>query len=305
MSDRHARKEIADGTIGATKTGFLFNYYTQQTFDLRPKILDMMQRTSCYLPGDRKLSQWRDRTTQTLRGSPTTFAFLAKTTLQGARHLEAQARDGRIGILNFASATKPGGGFRSGAQAQEESIARSSTLFKSLESQVARPFYSTHRNDENRGFYTDMMIWSPGVLIFRDDQGGWVHPLEVDVVTSPAVNAKVVRGRLPRGTSLENEIEVAMHERMGKILALFERKHTTDLVLGSFGTGVFKNDVGMVAEIWRQLLYDPGARFEHSFRSVVFAIPDYKTLQVVQNAFTQRHAGRPRWMQVPGRSRPP
>src|SRR4051812_7711660 len=52
------------------------------------------------------------------------------------------ARTGPVAALNFASATAPGGGFLNGARAQEESIARSSGLFFSLE---GRKMYSYHQ----------------------------------------------------------------------------------------------------------------------------------------------------------------
>lgn len=37
------------------------------------------------------------------------------------------------------------------------------------------------------------MLYSPSVVIFRNDKGGWTKPIEVDVLTSAAVNAGEVR----------------------------------------------------------------------------------------------------------------
>ena len=82
-----------------------------------------------------------------------------------------EREDNKIGILNFASAKHPGGGFLSGAQAQEESLARSSTLYPSLASETAEPFYTMHRHDPQAGYYSHSIIYSPNVLLLRDDEG--------------------------------------------------------------------------------------------------------------------------------------
>ena len=37
------------------------------------------------------------------------------------------------------------------------------------------------------------MVYSPSIIIFRDDNGDWTCPLEVDIITSAAVNAGDVR----------------------------------------------------------------------------------------------------------------
>lgn len=63
-----------------------------------------------------------------------------------------------------------------------------------------------------------------------------------------------------------------MKERMARLLFLFESQGVRDVVLGSFGTGVFRNKVSMVAGIWAELLLEDGARYKHSFERVVFAV---------------------------------
>ena len=136
------------------------------------------------------------------------------------------------------------------------------------------------------------MIYSPEVHLFRDDDGGWLKPIPVDIVTSPAVHAGEVRKFYPHKDGLEKKIEAAMRERMGRILALFEMKGATSLVLGSFGTGVLQNDVGMVARIWRDLLISPDARFRSAFREVVFCILDAQTRGVFETALLSHGGGR-------------
>lgn len=61
---------------------------------------------------------------------------------------------------------------------------------------VAQEFYSLHNHDAKGGYYTHAMVYSPNVILMRDDHGAWVEPLAVDVLTSAAVNAGVVRQTL-------------------------------------------------------------------------------------------------------------
>ncbi|KAF8149546.1 hypothetical protein B0H34DRAFT_667763 [Crassisporium funariophilum] len=208
------------------------------------------------------------------------------STLQGARELSQNAPGKRIGVLNFASATKPGGGFINGASAQEESIARSSTLYVSLTTPNARRFYDLHDANSKARYYSHAMIYSPHVQLFRDDHGEWLPPIGVDVLTSPAVNAGLVRKLKRRSKSeIEGRIQEVMKERMGRILALFENQGARNLVLGSFGTGVFQNDVTDMAQIWQELLHAPGARFATSFDNIYFTIPDPKTRTRFESGF--------------------
>ena len=91
-----------------------------------------------------------------------------------------------IAILNFASAKNPGGGFLNGAMAQEESLAASSGLYKTLT--VHEEYYRNNRACPSM-MYTDHAIYSPEVVFFRD--GGFrllEKPFPSSVLTLPAVN---------------------------------------------------------------------------------------------------------------------
>ena len=72
-------------------------------------------------------------------------------------------------------------------------MARSSTLYASLLTPRARHFYRLYSTDPDNAFYTHGMVYSPSIVIFRDDKGDWTAPLEVDILTSAAVNAGDVR----------------------------------------------------------------------------------------------------------------
>ena len=86
--------------------------------------------------------------------------------IDGAREYAKNGK--RVCILNFASSVSPGGGVVTGAQAQEESICRVSTLYFALsDKESAGRFYDYHwelidkgeMNRKNR----DDIIYTPGV----------------------------------------------------------------------------------------------------------------------------------------------
>jgi len=251
-------------------------------------------RYTAFYNADCELSTWpsaRVSTVLTESISPTQISIIQTSTIEGIRRLWDSLKSdpisqAKIGVLNFASAKNPGGGFLKGAQAQEESLARSSTLYTSLMTDAGKRFYSSHRHDPQNGYYSHAMIYSPRVVFFRDDAGNWTEPMEADVVVSAAVNAGVARRHIRNGD--ETPIALAMKERMARVLSLFEKKGMRHLVLGSFGTGVFQNKVDVVASLWADLLTVDDARFRNSFDSITFAILDEKTFVVFEEVFQRR-----------------
>lgn len=272
-SSRNTRAEIAATTLEAIDKGSYGQY------DIRQSVQHSKHNTQYHGPYS-PLSAWATAQPSTTYASR--ISLLEISTLEGARLLasshptNSDGSDARpkIGVLNFASAKHPGGGFLSGASAQEESIARSSTLYPTLMTATAQQFYTAHNRDAKHGYYSHAMIYSPAVLLIRDDRGAWLEPLAVDVLTSPAVNAGTVRQyQREKGEDVdETPIVLVMKERMARLLYLFEKEGARDLVLGSFGTGVFRNDVATVAALWAELLLAPGARFSQSFGNIVFAV---------------------------------
>ena len=163
-------------------------------------------------------------------------------------------------ILNFASAKNPGGGFLKGSSAQEESLARSSSLFYHL-NRFKKPFYEF--NKAFPGVYSHRIIFSPAVTFLKNDRGKLLDKeVHCAVVTCPAVNAGVAK------VSAE-EVRALMEERMIRILRCCAERNAKVLILGAFGCGVFKNDPENIASIWHRLLF--GEEFKGVFQHVVFA----------------------------------
>ncbi|MGW6840189.1 TIGR02452 family protein [Streptomyces sp. NPDC054958] len=171
-----------------------------------------------------------------------------------------------VAVLNFASARNPGGGYVRGAKAQEEALCRASALYETL--LEAPEYYEIHRAERST-FYTDRVIHSPGVPVFRADRGELLEtPFRVGFLTSPAPNAGTIRRQEPERTA---EIPVALGRRAELVLEVAALHGYRRLVLGAWGCGVFRNDPAQVAEAFRSLLTD---RFAGVFERVVFAVLD-------------------------------
>ncbi|MEU6086349.1 TIGR02452 family protein [Streptomyces sp. NPDC047085] len=201
----------------------------------------------------------------------------------GESSLEAALRlaDAPVAVLNFASARNPGGGYLNGAQAQEEALCRASALHTCL--LEARAFYDHHRADRDP-FYSDRVIHSPAVPVFRDDRGRLLdEPYLAGFLTAAAPNAGVVRRTAPRRAA---EIPAALDARAERVLETAAAHGYRRLVLGAWGCGVFQNDPAQVAEAFRVLL-GPGGRFARTFEHVVFGVLDRTPGATVRAAFAQ------------------
>lgn len=168
-------------------------------------------------------------------------------------------------VLNFASARHPGGGFLNGASAQEESLCRCSTLFASLASNEAQEMY-TYNNENQISTYSDYMLFSPYVVVFRDTEKGLLEkPFVVSVASVPAPNRSA-------GARYETDdtIREVLLRRIRRMLVWAVKNGNKNAVLGAWGCGVFKNDPKQVASCFRQVLVDEGYGF--CFDEVCFAV---------------------------------
>ncbi|MEV7726319.1 TIGR02452 family protein [Streptomyces sp. NPDC087917] len=194
---------------------------------------------------------------------PTVYEVTGESSTVAARRLAAH---GPVAVLNFASARNPGGGYVRGAKAQEEALCRASALYETL--LEAPEYYETHRAGKST-FYTDRVIHSPGVPVFRDDRGELLDtPFRAGFLTSPAPNAGTIRRQEPERV---HEIPAALARRAERVLEVAALHGYPGLVLGAWGCGVFRNDPAQVAEAFRALLT---GRFAGAFERVAFGILD-------------------------------
>lgn len=172
------------------------------------------------------------------------------------------------GVLNFANAFTPGGGYLYGASSQEEALCRESTLYASLTGPGATPFYG--RNRKARSIYgSEAMVFSPRVEIFRrpeeKDYAFLAPPRVTSVVTAAAVDLRGPAAEKP--TALIREI---MGRRMTRLLSLFAAKGCHTVTLGAWGCGVFRHAPEDVADEFYEALVEKGLRSH--FDTITFAI---------------------------------
>ncbi|WP_327028246.1 TIGR02452 family protein [Micromonospora sp. NBC_01740] len=196
-----------------------------------------------------------------------------QSTLQAARRLGPDAA-----CLVFASAKNPGGGFLGGAKAQEESVARSSALYPCL---LAAPdFYAFHRGQRDLR-YSDRIIYSPGVPVFRDDKGGLLDvAYQTSFLTAAAPNLGAIVRNQPAHAP---DVPAVLRRRARRVLEVAAAHGHRTIVLGAWGCGVFRNDPATVADAFADAL-----RMVDRFDRVVFAIRDNLSGTPVYGAFAER-----------------
>ncbi len=197
----------------------------------------------------------------------TRFEVTAETSLQAARRLTSEGR-GAVGVLSFASATRPGGGYLTGATAQEEDLCRCSSLYRCL--LQVDDYYAAHRPHCDP-LYSHRVIYSPDVPVFRDRDYALISaPYPVTFLSCPAPNSGQIARDAPERLA---QIPGVLTTRSAMILAVAFHSHVGTLVLGAWGCGVFRNAPGEVAAAFKVHLAS-GGRFAGRFERIVFAIYD-------------------------------
>ncbi|MFE3068669.1 TIGR02452 family protein [Streptomyces sp. NPDC059247] len=210
-----------------------------------------------------------------------TLDVTPESSLAAARRMTAADATRPVAVLNFASARNPGGGYLNGAQAQEEALCRDSALYTTL---LRAPAYYAHHREDRDALYTDRVIHSPRVPVFRDERGALLGtPFTVGFLTSPAPNAGVVHRRTPERAAL---LPAALASRAERVLETAAAAGYRRLVLGAWGCGVFRNDPEQVAGAFRALLTGEG-RFAGHFEEIVFAVLDRAQGTPTLAAFTR------------------
>ena len=207
---------------------------------------------------------------------PAQAAVSKKRTLEAA-----SAYPGRkVCVLNFASATNPGGGVAQGSSAQEEAICRCSSLYFSLvERRMWEGFYAPHRAQKNP-LHNDDCIYTPGVTVFKTDAAvpqtlppeSWYT---VNVLTCAAPNLRERPGNRMNEGDGEQGVQIGkqalrqLHEkRVRRILSIAAAEGNEVVILGAFGCGAFRNPPEIVAEAMKTAVQ----AYRPFFQAIEFAV---------------------------------
>ena len=264
------------------------DWYTRDA-KLRQAVQRSRRGTQFYAPGELVLPAEK-----LARFSGEARVFVSRErTLQAAGKYAGR----RVAVLNFASATNPGGGVLLGSSAQEESLCRCSTLYPCLlGDELRKKYYKMHR-DRQDPTYTDACIYTPDVMVIKTDTDAPERLPEdkmqaVNVITCAAPNLRErPNNAMNPGTGSpvrlsRQDIYLLHTQRARKILSVAALHDVDVLILGAFGCGAFCNPPEVVAAAFRDVLRE----FAHAFSTVEFAVyctprddANYQAFHIVLN----------------------
>lgn len=195
--------------------------------------------------------------------------------------IEKYQRKGKpaVGVLNFANAYTPGGGYRTASIAQEEVLCYNTNL-EDLLRNLCAGWYT--RNQEERALGVSTLVGLQGVTKLRKlitpGLYGELQPVyscpQINVVTAPAIDF--------RTHAQTQEAYAYMYASMQTQLAMLADMGSEIIILGAWGCGVFLGDPQKVSSMYAQLLEG-----ETRFRKIIFAIPHVESpnYQAFKQAF--------------------
>lgn len=160
--------------------------------------------------------------------------------------------EGKTCILNMASRKHQGGGVRKGSVAQEECLYRSSNL----------------GIEDNSHFYPlkeSEALYTTNAIFFKDFHYEHMEPINANVVTIAAFNFNKREDVKP----VFSDYELETKQKIRLMLSLAIMGGNDNIILGSWGCGVFKNDPTRMATMFRDVLKEG---YGGAFKQVIFSI---------------------------------
>ena len=188
-------------------------------------------------------------------------------------------------LLNMASATSPGGGYRKGDGAQEENLFRRSDYFRSLDIDLdhvtevpSKRFHCTSNCDLDSHLKQDEIypmddygaVYTSGLTVFRQSEETGYAYMENPLKDVCSIAMAAYRDPKLDGNMLANKYAVGMRKKIENIFAIAYHHHHNCLILSAFGCGAFRNPPDHVAKLFHSVI----EQYAGFFESVIFAIID-------------------------------
>jgi len=188
--------------------------------------------------------------------------------------------------INMASNRTPGGGWRNGAMAQEESLFYRSLYYLSLED----PW---ELNENSKNYYPIPAygaIYTPDVFFFRSKQldGFQILPYDQCAFISFLAVAAIRNPQLKSDGTYRPADYRRMKEKVRGIFKIALKHGHDSIVLGAFGCGAFHNPPEQVADIICEIIKE----YRYNFREIAIAILDYgqsKNFPIFQKLITSHY----------------
>lgn len=207
-------------------------------------------------------------------------------------------RGKHISVLNFASATNPGGGVTKGASAQEECLCRVSTLYKCISaSEITEAFHKKHwralKTGKMDSFYNDDCIQTCNVTVFKSDTAKTVllpekDWFDVDVISCAAPNLRRMsqHDKQWKKNVTDQELLDIYKKRINRVLDIARYAKSEVVILGAFGCGAFANPPELVAKAMHASIDEHKYDFETIELAVYCLLRDTSNYEVFAKEFS-------------------
>lgn len=207
-------------------------------------------------------------------------------------------RGKHISVLNFASATNPGGGVTKGASAQEECLCRVSTLYKCISaSEITEAFHKKHwralKTGEMDSFYNDDCIQTCNVTVFKSDTAKTVllpekDWFDVDVISCAAPNLRRMsqHDKQWKKNVTDQELLDIYKKRINRALDIARYAKSEVVILGAFGCGAFANPPELVAKAMHASIDEHKYDFETIELAIYCPLRDTSNYEVFAKEFS-------------------
>jgi len=195
---------------------------------------------------------------------PALVRHVQADTIQVGQQLLQQGH--KVVVLNMASEYCPGGGWRKGSMAQEESLFYRSTYCLSLED----PFDMDSGRTWKYPLGPHAAIYSPNILVMMDedyDPYKWNEMFFLDFIAMPGIR----RPKLQKGKLTGEDYQLLLEKIQGIFEVALLTNHDS-IVLGALGCGAFENPPEEVARGFQEVIEKGQYRFK--FKNIIFAILD-------------------------------